>query len=109
MSVSDLLDLVKENLDLPSDYALQQPLDAEKQEISRWRTGKGFPGPYHAAKIAEALGWPLERVMGHLYAEKEKSPERRAYWANLAKVAGWSILILGLFSNPNPAFATSSR
>lgn len=80
MRTPEYLDLVRQKLVLPSDYALQKPLGVTKQQLSRWRTGVDSFSDSVALKIAHLTGLPAERVLIDAQIEKAKTPEEQAAW-----------------------------
>lgn len=59
-----LLDNLKESRSLNSDAALARLLDVKPQTMSNWRKGHNLPDTVACARIAEAAGMPLARVLG---------------------------------------------
>ncbi len=83
MRTPEYLDLAREKLSLPSDYALQKPLGVTKQLISRYRTGKETLSDNIAMKIAFLTGLRAERVLIDAQIEKAKTPEERQAWESI--------------------------
>ncbi len=104
MNTNDLLEKAKKYNGIDSDYGLQEILDAQRQEISKWKNGKTFPGPYHCAKIAEATGHTLEEVMAAVQYEKEKDNERKKFWRDHMGTAAST-----LFFSALPLLAVSQQ
>jgi len=83
LKTPEYLDLARQKLTLPSDYALQKPLGVTKQQLSRWRTGVDSFSNVAALRIAELTGLRAERVLVEAQLEKAKTPEERAVWESI--------------------------
>jgi hypothetical protein len=79
----EYLDLARQQLGLPSDYALQKPLGVTKQQLSRWRTGVDSFSNVAALRIAELTSLQAERVLIDAQIEKAKTPEEQAIWRSI--------------------------
>lgn len=94
-SLKDLLDTIKESRSLASDKALADLLKASPQSISNWKHGTRLPDPVACARIAEAAGVPLARVLGIVGEARAISREEKAVWRRLAAAAA-IVLMAGL-------------
>ena len=83
MRTPEYLDLARQELSLPSDYALQKPLGVTKQQLSRWRTGVDSFSNGVALRIAELTKLQAERVLIDAQLEKAKTPEEQAVWRSI--------------------------
>ena len=83
MRTPDYLDLARQELGLPSDYALQKPLGVSKSQLSRWRNGLDSLSDSMAVRVAELCKIPPERVLLDAHLEKAKTPEERAAWKTI--------------------------
>lgn len=89
MNTPEYLDLVRQHLALPSDYALQKPLGLSKSQLSAYRTGKESLSDAMAMKVAEILHLDAGRVLLDMHIERSKTPEIRAAWEHvLEKISG---------------------
>lgn len=103
-SINALLDKIKESRSIASDNALASYLGATRQAVSSWRNGKTLPDPVFAARIADATGEPLARVIGLVGEARAISREEKEVWRRLASaalivmMAGPAVLASGLTS-----------
>lgn len=86
-TVDRLLDKVKQTRSLPTDMALAAFLHVGRAAVSRWRTGLHQPDEVTCARIAEATGEPLARVLGIVGEARAKSSAAKAVWRQLAAAA----------------------
>ncbi|MBX3711472.1 MAG: helix-turn-helix domain-containing protein [Lysobacter sp.] len=104
MTIAELLDAVKKECGVPSDYALAKRLGVSKQSVSNWRTGTNAPDAVACAKMAEITGFPLARVLGIVGEARAISSAEKAVWRRLASAAAvvLSVGVLGvLAAHPN--------
>lgn len=80
MKTYEYLDLVREKLHLPSDYALQKPLGISKTQLSNYRNGRDSLSDSMCLRIAEICGIDAAQVMLDAHLERSKTPEIRAAW-----------------------------
>lgn len=80
MTPSDYLDAAKQAMGIASDYELAKRLDVRRQRISAYRNGTDWPENYVVMKIAIALNLDPVGVLADLESQKEKRPERAAFW-----------------------------
>jgi len=90
-----LLDNLKESRSLNSDAALARLLDVKPQTMSNWRKGHNLPDTVACARIAEAAGVPLARVLGIVGEARAISREEKAVWRRLAAAAA-VVLMAGI-------------
>jgi hypothetical protein len=97
MKTTDYLDAVRSKLSLPSDYALQKPLNLSKSQLSKYRTGRDYFSDDVAVHVAEILGINSGKVLLDMHIERSKTPELRAAWVGvLDKLsASFTDLLLG--------------
>lgn len=107
-SVNDLLDKIKETRSLASDNALAGFLHTTRGSVSNWRLGKNYPDAVACARISEATGVPLAKVIGLVGEARAISREEKAVWHKLATAAAL-VLAVGLASAPVKAQATLSH
>jgi transcriptional regulator with XRE-family HTH domain len=81
MNTGEYLDAVRQALNLPSDYALQKPLELSKSQLSKYRTGRESLSDATALRVAEILGIAPAKVLVDMHIQKSKSPELRAAWS----------------------------
>lgn len=72
----ELLDLLKDEADLPSDYAVAKFLNVSQQAVSRWRNGKVMCEET-AIKVARVLKIDQEFVIISNIAERQKDERIR--------------------------------
>lgn len=97
MKTPEYLDLVREKLGLPSDYALQKPLNVSKTQVSNYRNGREFFSDPVAVRVAELCGLDAWRVLLDSHIERSKTPETRAAWTGMMEKisASFRSLLLG--------------
>jgi predicted transcriptional regulator len=83
MNTAEYLDLARERLGLPSDYALQKPLGVSKSQLSAYRTGKESMSDGIAIKLAELCKINAGQVILDMHVERSKNPEVRAVWVDM--------------------------
>jgi hypothetical protein len=103
MKTAEYLDLVRETLHLPSDYALQKPLGVSKSQLSAYRTGKESLSDVMAQRVSEICQIPLGKVLLDVHMEKSKSPELRAAWQGIMEKISESFKDLLLGRSPRVA------
>jgi len=87
-NVKKLLDAVKREKGVTSDYALAKSLDIPTQRVSDYYKGTRVPDEFACLKIAEALGKPLNTIIATVKASTEKDEKRREAWENYMKSLG---------------------
>lgn len=93
MNVDEYLDAAKRAMEVTSDYKLAQRLGTSKQTISAYRTGAQWPDNYIVIKIAIALNLDPVGVLADLESQREKRPERAAFWKSfLSRAALLAVL-----------------
>lgn len=97
MRTPEYLDLLREKLHLPSDYALQKPLNVSKSAVSNYRNGRDFFSDAIAVRVAELAGIEPWKVLLDSHIERSKTPETKAAWVDLAEKISESFrnLLLG--------------
>jgi plasmid maintenance system antidote protein VapI len=63
---NDLLDILKDELDLKNDAALAEELGVPPPVLSKIRHGKLAINANHILKIYDASGWSIEKIRGYL-------------------------------------------
>lgn len=100
MKTYEYLDLVREKLHLPSDYALQKPLGVTKSQLSKYRNEIDSLGDGMALRVAELLDMDPAKVLLDMHIERSKTPEIRAAWAGLMEKFSESFKALMLCATP---------
>jgi len=72
----ELLDSLKDEADLPSDYAVAKFLNVSQQAVSRWRNGKVM-SEETAIKVARVLKMDQEFVVISNIVERQKNEKIR--------------------------------
>lgn len=78
-----------------SIYAAAKLLRLPQQTVRNWHLGPSLPDALGCLRIAEVLDLPWELVMADIEAEREKNPERRRIWEELAKKLKCSVQVVG--------------
>lgn len=87
-NVKKLLDAVKQNAGIESDYALAKFLDVRTQRISDYYKGNRVPDNFVCLKIAEVLEKPLAEVIAAVELDAEKDEKRVSAWEKYYKRVG---------------------
>jgi len=101
MKLSSLMDAAKARLNVETDYGLAKRLKTPTGHIAEMRSGKRGAPLDVAYKMAIILELDPAQVVAELEAEREKNPERQAFWrsflsraamvaATLACTLAWS-------------------
>jgi hypothetical protein len=85
-TTTDLLDEIKEEKGLGSDYAVAKLLEVRTQTITSYRTGRTQMSDEMALRVARVLGRSPAPVFAQLASERAKDPEVIKIWAEAAKV-----------------------
>jgi DNA-binding XRE family transcriptional regulator len=101
MKTVEYLQLVKERLNLPSDYALSKVLGIGHTSIIAFNSGRSAMGIETCMKVGEIL-----RVDGHaVYAdgqiERAKKPEIADFWKSVSEKFSESFKALLLGASPS--------
>lgn len=103
-TTNELLDRIKTDQKIPSDYRLAQVLEVTKNAITNYRYGKSRPNDEVGLRMAELLKADAGYITACLHAERAQSPEVRQLWEKVAKrlQAGVSsikmMLLIAIFS-----------
>lgn len=92
MNTSELLDAVKDRLDLPSDYALAKYLGISHQRVYKLRSSNGHLGDEAALKVAEALDLDPGRFLVEVHAARTKCPAARKALEQVADKVGMAVI-----------------
>lgn len=87
-NIKKLLDDVKAQKGVETDYALAKSLDLPRARIHDYYKGHRVPDEFACLKIAEALGKPLNTIIATVKASTEKDGKRREAWENYMKSLG---------------------
>lgn len=97
MKPSEYVQMLKKLTPTGSDYAAAKLLGCSQATLYRYRDDQGAMDNFACIRTAELLDMPLERVIADMELFREKNPERRAVWMDLAgKFAASVILALGI-------------
>lgn len=88
MTIKQLLDAVKENAGIATDYALAKELGVHRQLISAFYKGTRKPDNGLCREIAQRLHKPLGEVITEVEIEAEKNEQRREEWRRYYKSIG---------------------
>lgn len=86
-TVNELLDQVKANSGIQSDYRLAKTLNVSLNTMSNYRHGRSRPDDLVLSKLAELGGIPADQVellAVTLQAERATTDEARALWQRIA-------------------------
>ena len=79
-----LLDRIKTQLSISSDYKLAQALEISKNAVTNYRSGRSHPNDDVALKIAALLDEDAGRIAACLHAERAQSDQARELWEKVA-------------------------
>lgn len=114
MKTIEYLDTLKNRHSLTSDYQLAKLLETSTPVISHYRTGKRVMDDYTAAKVAELLELEPLEVIAAANAERERDPNKRAYWEKLVQsgvrtAASIALAVITVLApTPSPVHAATS-
>lgn len=115
-AVNELLDKVKNHLNLGSDLALADRLAVTRSLVSRWRKGETPLADERIAQICALAKVDGPEWMARIHAEKAQSPTERALWSKmLVRLAAGAIFVAPLTagaaekSQQNQAFTPENR
>ncbi|TDB26193.1 hypothetical protein ATCM_00030 [Stenotrophomonas sp. ATCM1_4] len=96
-AVNELLDKVKNHLNLGSDLALADRLAVTRSLVSRWRKGDTPLADDRIAQICALAKADGPEWMARIHAEKAQSPAERALWSKmLTRLAAAAIFLVPL-------------
>lgn len=84
LSVVAVLDSIKSQQNLKSDYAIGKLLGISLPVISGWRHGKSLPDERMCKKLAHAAGIDPLVLAASMQAQRSKSDEARSLWEAIA-------------------------
>ncbi|NVJ57995.1 MAG: hypothetical protein HWE19_16695 [Vibrionaceae bacterium] len=85
MYINELLDAYKEHKKYIQDKQIAHDLNISVQKLSGIRKGERYLTENEALFLADAISADKEMVLVYLAADKAKSYEAQALWANIAK------------------------
>lgn len=83
-TTNELLDRIKTELEIASDYRLAQVLGVTKNAITNYRYGKSRPNDEVGLRMAELLKEDAGHITACLHAERAQSPDVRQLWEKVA-------------------------
>lgn len=115
--VKALLDAVKAEANITTDYALAKLLDIPNGYICRYNQGKLFPNEYACLKIAEILKRDYAEISAIVRIEAERDESRKEAWRKYYKSIGGVaatfatlfFLAVTLIVTPTPANASIGK
>jgi hypothetical protein len=84
MKPSEYLDMVRQALDLSSDYQVAKALQITKSSVSLHRHDRATFDDLTALKVAKALQIPPISIIADMQSMRSKTDELRAFWDELA-------------------------
>lgn len=93
---SELMDELKEKLELKSDYALAKYLEIRQARISAYRANREKPDFYICVKAGTILNKDPVRIQIELELEKEKNEARRVFWNDFLSRSTAAVLVMTL-------------
>lgn len=97
----ELLDRLKREQELPSDYAAHKLLGIDQARLHDYRHGKATPDTYACTRLAVELGLDPLTLIAEIEKDAEKNPKRRGWWQDFFYAAtrknGTLVLICAIF------------
>jgi transcriptional regulator with XRE-family HTH domain len=93
MKPNDYLDAAKKKLNLQSDYSLAHVMKVPKQYVQEIRKGKRAVPLSAAYWLAITLEIDPAELVADLEAQREKNPERKAFWKSFLSHARRNVLL----------------
>ena len=87
MKTSEYLSLLIRQAGRGANAELARMLGVHRAAITNYQSGHRIMDDYTAAKVADMLGIDQMELIAQANAEREKDPQRRAYWEAKAKTA----------------------
>lgn len=85
LTVSGVLELIKDRHSLKSDYQVCKLLDLSTALVSGWRSGRTHPDERMCQKLAEAAGIDPLVLTAAMQAQRSKTAEARSMWEQIAE------------------------
>ena len=83
-TTNQLLDRIKADKQITSDYRLAKVLCVTKSAITNYRYGKSSPNDEVGIRMADLLNADPGHITACLHAERAQSPEIRQLWERIA-------------------------
>ena len=87
MKTSEYLSLLIRQAGRGANAELARMLGVHRAAITNYQSGHRIMDDYTAAKVADMLGIDQMELIAQANAEREKDPQKRAYWEAKAKTA----------------------
>tara|TARA_R110001592_G_scaffold335102_1_gene619660 strand:- start:357 stop:707 length:351 start_codon:yes stop_codon:yes gene_type:complete len=95
MKSYELIQAVKEKLNLESDNQAAMNIGITRATVSNHKTGKCRTlNDEQCITVAKILGISAEQIIADQHLEGAKTPEERAVWQNILKYAGSAAAVL---------------
>lgn len=85
LTVSDVLERIKERHHLDSDYKVCKMLDLSTALVSGWRSGRTLPNERMCQRLGESAGIDPDVLIAHMNAQRSKDAGARAIWERIAE------------------------
>lgn len=85
LTVSGVLELIKDRHSLKSDYQVCKLLDLSTALVSGWRSGRTHPDERMCQKLADAAGIDPLVLTAAMQAQRSKTPEARSMWEQISE------------------------
>jgi transcriptional regulator with XRE-family HTH domain len=93
MKPAEYLDAAIKTLNLPSSYALAKKMNIPRGHLQEIRTGKRAVPLSAAYWLAITLELDPAELVADLEAQREKNPERKAFWKSFLSHARRNVLL----------------
>ncbi|GKS96760.1 hypothetical protein [Acidovorax sp. SUPP2825] len=85
LTFESVLDRIKEQHGLKSDYAVCKAFGLSPQNVSGWRKGRSHPDETMCAILAEAAGLDPLVLAAAMQAQRSKTAQARSMWEQIAE------------------------
>lgn len=85
LTIENVLERVKAQQGLKSDYMVGKVCGINQQTVSNWRTGRSFPDEKMCLILAEAASIDPGFLVASMQAQRAKDETARAIWLQVAE------------------------
>ena len=85
LTIENVLERVKSQHGLKSDYMVGKVLNIRQTTVSNWRTGRSFPDEKMCLILAQAASIDPAFLVASMQAQRTKDDEVRAIWEQVAE------------------------
>ncbi len=111
MKTKDYIELIKQEKNLPSNYAVARHFGLSPSTLTNYSKGNTCFSDEIALKVASELGLNAGIVLADMHAEREKNPDLQGAWAQVARSlqqATAAAFVCVMLSIPTPSAEAST-